>query len=339
MTIDNSGVGANADPNSDEYQMVTGDVPLESIELFIEKLNDDWEYPVDTHLGDTPPVIDAETHTTEEEEDEDVDEEVTDTTPDPNTTPDTSAEPETVKVNGHDVPLADVQRLYEFDQYLRNNPEASQRVAKAINPEPDGEPAPTAGPSGEPAVSPQATTPTPLEPPEFLDFDDPAQKFLWESFQLQQSQIHSLTTATEKQQKSLADRQAVIDTDVAVSAFRTAHPNFNDEQMGKLRQHAAQMGILDSLLTTSPNPVAALSRTLDLAALDHEESRALYMAPPETPREKTATQKSQTRKDKLSALSGSSGSVPRQTATPKPQSDREMIAEFAKQLGDQFQQS
>lgn len=341
MTIDNSAIGDNADPVDEGYQLISGEAPPESIEQFIEGLNADWEYPVDTHLGDVAP----DNSTTQEPEQEEVDDPddplipEPDATADPNAPSATSDEPATVEVNGVQVPLADVQRLYEFDQFLRSNPEASRRVAAAIS---DDQPAPAEPTTGEPAVPAQAAapaTPIPVAPPDFLDLEDPAQKFLWDSHVATQTQLANMVKANNDQAQTLANRQATIDAEAAISQFRTAHPNFNDDQMNTLRRHAAGMGILDSIIATSPDAVTALSRTLDLAALDHADSRTLYLAPPETARAKTTTEKSRARKSALNSLGGSSGSVPKTSTTPKPKTDRQAIDEFARQLGESFGQT
>lgn len=349
MTVDNSAIGDNAGvdteqhvtpPEADEYQLVSH-APEDTIESFIDKLSEGWEYPTDAHTGDTPPaVIDQQVTPPEDEEDDDPDDPLVpepDATPDPNATPTTAIEPETVKVNGVAVPLADVQRLYEFDQFLRSNPDASQRVAAAISNDQPTPAAPAAEQPTVPAQTPAPAAPASVTPPDFLDLEDPAQKFLWDSHVATQTELATIRQQGQQQAQALADRQAQVDASEAIAKFRTDHPNFNDDQITTLRQHAAQMNIVGSLLATSPTPVAALHRNLELAALDHADSRTLFLAAPDTSRTPTREQHSRRRKSALNAIGGGGGAVPKTNTAPKPQTDRQAIDEFARQLAETYQ--
>jgi hypothetical protein len=316
------------EPQEEHYLSVIPEASQESIDDFIKSLEDDnWSAQV------LEPIRPADAEL-QPQEDAEVEEEETDDEPvDPplQTDPPPAADTDSdlfVTVRGQQVPIADIERLHEFDQFLRSNPDAAQRVQAAVSKPVVPEPAAPAEPANEVAT-----------PPEFLDLDDPVHKFLWEQSQTQQKELLSIRQADIARQQEEINRRAVADMDVALTRFRSAHPNFNDDQIESLRQHSASMNIIGAVMATTPDPVSALVRVLDLGAMDNEDLRTIYLAPPETPKETTQRQKSSSRKGKLNALGGSSGSVPRTSSSPRPMSDRDAIDQFAKELSDSFQQN
>jgi hypothetical protein len=310
----------------------------ESMDQFIASLEESFEYPQLATLasGQTDEEIAAEILGDEGQEipdDEEIEDEEVVTPPAPVPVAEVPpvppapvvTSPETVTINGQQILTSDVQRLYEFDQFLRSNPEAAQRVKAAVEPVVPA-PAVEATPTPDPA----------LTPPEWMDLEDPAQRFMWESHVTNQKTLSALQAQSMQRQQSEINAQAAANTNTAISQWVAAHPNFNEDQVNEVRKHAAQMNLIDSLIATSPNPIVAVSRALDLAAMDKPELRTVYLdteAPP-TP---TRQQASRTRKSKLNALGGSSGSVPRTTTTPKAMSDREAIDQFAAGLAESFQ--
>lgn len=304
----------------------------DSIEAFLASLEDKFEYPALAHLGQTDEeiateILDDEGQETPDEEHEE-NGEITPPTP-----PVTSEVPppvppvtDHVTVNGQQVPLTDIQRLYEFDQFLRSNPEAAERVQAAVQP-----------------VVPAPTETTPpadqeLTPPEWMDLEDPQQRFMWDSHVTNQKTLLALQQSNAQRQQAEINQRAQTDMTTALSRWTAAHPNFNEDQIEAVRKHGADMNIIGSVMATSSDPVTALVRVMDIAALDDPDLRTVYLAPEEkkTP---TRQQHSATRKGKLNSLGGSSGSVPRTTTPTRPQSDREAIDQFALGLAESFQQN
>jgi hypothetical protein len=310
-----------------------------SMDQFIATLEQEFQYPEFARsVAKTDEEIAAEIlngEGQEEIEDETVDDTQTPVEPPPapvegsTQPPATSpAPPDTVLVNGKPVAMADLQRLYEFDQYLRNNPEAAQRVQQAVT---------TIQPP-VPAADPPKPPNEVITPPDFLDMDDPAHKFMWESHLEQQRQLQSFQQQTAAREQEALNNKALSEMDTALSKFRSLHPNFNDDQITEMRRHAANMNIASAVMATTVNPVDGFVRILDLAAMDHPDLRTVYLAPAESPTP-TRKQRSTERKGKLHSLGGSSGSVSRTTTTPRPVTDREAIDQFAQGLAESFQQN
>lgn len=321
---------ANQQNDEDFYQIVAGDDQRtpESMDSFIQSLEEKFEYPelsTLSGLNKTDEEIAAEILGDEGLEVDDEDEEIippTAETPPPADPENPSALlPDHVLVNGNQVPLADVQRLWEFDKFLRENPEAAQRVQAAVQP-----------------VVPAAETPPPanqeLTPPEWMDLEDPQQKFMWDQHVQTQQTLATIAQRDAAARQAEITQRATTDMATALSQWTAAHPNINEDQIEKVRAHAAEMNIIGSLMATSSTPVQALVRAMDIAALDDPDLRTVYL----TPEVKTPTrqQRSTTRKGKLNALGGSSGSVPRTTTPSRPQTDQEAREQFAAGLAESF---
>lgn len=311
--------------NDEHYFEVTGTDDGrtgESMDAFIKDLEKSFEYPALATLNLEPDPI----------EEPDPAPELDPTDPDPEADPDPE-EPEeleggtetpgTVLVNGKEISLEDIQRLYEFDQHLRANPDVAERVQAAV----------------KPAVPPATETTPPadqgLTPPEWMDLEDPQQKFMWDQHVATQTTLATLQQRDAAAEQQRINTQAVTDMDAALTVWKAAHPNFNEDQIVEVRKHAADMNIITSLMATT-TPQQALVRAMDLAALDKPELRTLYLDP-EQHKIKTRQQRSTERKGKLNALGGSTGSVPRTSTTPRPMTDREATAQFAKELEESFQ--
>lgn len=322
--------------DEDFYQIVAGDDQRspESMDEFIASLEQKFEYPELTTLsapGKTDEEIAAEILGEEGQEIED--EEIEPVTP---ATPPVEGEvptppapspvtpellPDHVLVNGTQIPLADVQRLWEFDKHLRENPEAAERVRAAVQPVvPDPTPTPPANQE--------------LTPPEWMDLEDPQQKFMWDSHVANQNTLAAIAQRDAAVRQESMNQKAVQDMDSALSQWTAAHPNINEDQIALVRKHAAEMNIIGSLMATSSTPVQALVRAMDIAAMDDPDLRTVYLTPEvKTP---TAKQRSTTRKGKLNSLGGSSGSVPRTTTPSRPMTDQEARDQFAAGLQESF---
>lgn len=312
-------------PQQDEhYQAIVPEASQESIDDFLKTLEADFDYPALSHLSSTPADVIDPTPAEEIDEETDDNEPVPPVVPDEITDP---VQPQTVLVNGQQVPLADVQRLWEFDQFLRSNPDAAERVQQAVTPP-------------QSPVPPAAETPPANEvtPPEFLDLEDPKDKFFWDQILANKQQLDTFTRQAQQIAEAESQRRYTEDAECAVANFRTQHPNFNDDQILSLRQHARDMNIIGALAATTSNLIDAFSRNLELAAMDSPDLRTIYLTPEEPP-VPTTRQRSDTRKSKLNSLGGSSGSVPRTTPVSRPMSDREATDQFAAGLAEAFQQN
>jgi hypothetical protein len=315
----------------DQIYEIVPEANQETIDSFLASLEGEFDYPAFTHLSSTQTDEEIASEIVEEEETPDeVDDEVPPPTPPPAPPvqdPPVTA-PDTVLVNGNPVPLADIQRLYEFDQYLRQNPDAAERVQQAVTVREPAVPTPA-------AAAPPANEVT---PPDFLDMDDPAHKFMWESHLAQQQQLQQFTQQNIQREQEALNQKAMAEMDTALSRFRSAHPNLNDDQIIQIRKHGAEMNIASAVMATTVNPVDGFVRILDLAALDTPDIRSTYLDT-EVKKTPTTRQRSTERKGKLNALGGSSGSVPRTTTTPRPVTDREAIDQFAQGLAESLGQN
>ncbi len=156
------------------------------------------------------------------------------------------------------------------------------------------------------------------KPPEWLDQDDPAQMAMWTrqlELERQVSQIAGNQAQIAKQQ---AVARATADAETGISTFRTLHPELSEDDITKLRTHAAALDIIDGLARTRSGPDAVL-KALDIAYWDHPEFRARAVAEP-TPKQRKAAESAE-RKGKLNALGGSSGSAARTESKPDLSSD------------------
>ena len=253
-------------------------------------------------------------------------------------TPDEEAEEEPTPaesfiINGQPVARADLERLYEFDQYMRTNPDVAQRVSAAMAP-----PAPTEQPPVPPA--PAAETPSDFvtpTPPEGFDLDDPQIKFLWDQNVATQKQIWeqgrqvaSFTAATQKQNQNIIDAQARTDMDSALSAFRAEYPGLNDDDIASIRQEAAPL--LPGLMAKKP-PIEALGLAMKAAAYMNADLHTKLNA--ETP-QPTERQKSNSRKQRLGSIAGAPRSAPKVEPRPEFRSDRDMVNALAQEFADQM---
>ena len=105
-----------ADEPTPNDQMVEPSVSNEDMEAFIKSLETDFEYRPSVNIKnlavpDEQPPDDAPD---EESPDEEQPEEEPEEEP--------STDSDFITVRGQQIPRADIERLYEFDQYMRQNP-------------------------------------------------------------------------------------------------------------------------------------------------------------------------------------------------------------------------
>jgi hypothetical protein len=248
----------------------------------------------------------------------------TDDEPEPE--PEPEGDPNAILINGNRIPREDVERLYNFDQYLRANPDTAARVAEAVNPR-------------QPTVPKASQAPsefTPPPPPDFLDLDDPQTKFLWEQHVATRQEMFNQSqefkrreAAIQQYQQQQSERQARDDMATALSQFRSAFPGLNEDDMTSIRKDAVAIvpGMMAQL-----QPVQALYRSMEVAAWARADMRPKLSS--ET-QEQTEQQKSATRKRKAGAVASSPTSAPKVEARPSYRSDRDMVSEFAQALSEQ----
>lgn len=323
------------DPNSQQVDPIQPSD--EEMQNFLAGLGDDFEYTPGTGASianlltkagvkDLPPV----TPTGEEEDDEDDDEYEEEVV----TEPVTGEQPEGYIINGTLFPKEDIERLYNFDQYLRANPDTARRVNDAIT-----QPASAAPPTGQstvPSPPEQADTFTPPDPPDFLDMEDARDKFSWDAhvatlktqfdagiqFKQQQAQL------AQQQQQAHAS-QAQADMVTALGKFRGTFTNLNDEDMATIRKEA--QAYIPGLLPTMSG-ADALYRSMEIAGWSNQEIKA-KLENPDNPNP-TTQHKAKTRKQRLGAISGSPRSAPKTDSRPLLTTDRDAINAFAQGLAE-----
>lgn len=240
-------------------------------------------------------------------------------------------------INGEQFSRDDIERLYNFDQYMRANPDVAQRVNTAI--------AFPQTPAGQPPVSetpPPADTPTEFqapEPPDFLDLEDPAQKFQWDTHVATQRAFFDREQRDNKffQQQAQErivnqQRQAEQDMASALTTFKQAHPNLNEDDIVKIRQAAGPF--IDGMMKQLP-PTDALVRSMEVAAVMDNDLRAKIQDP--TVHTRTNHQQRQRNKQRLGAISGSPRSAPKTESRPAYSSDKDFLNALAQEFSEHMQ--
>ena len=262
----------------------------------IAPLEDDGE------VSDTTPVSGEDTETTGE---------ITpgDNPPAPPVTP-----TDTVRIGEQDVPLDEVTTLYELGRTIRES--GLQPTAPLVT---EGESVPP------PTVE---TPPTPPTIPDYIDVDDPVQMGLWNELQSVKEQVAATTTTVKQSAEESARVQAEATLERALSAYRTKYPSVTDTDLALIRPQAA---LIVNPMIQQHGPVDGMVRALYVASLENDTTRNKVLGIDTTSPEV----KSETRKRKLSALSGTSGSAPK-TSPSRPQytSDRDVVNALAKELSD-----
>jgi len=312
----------NAPDPTDSTQIVFPAESTDDIDAFLNSLGADFEYAPTV----TVPPIAAQAPYGVDEHGNDIEESDEEVTPEGDT-------PEFVVINGQQVPLAEVQRLVDFDTYLKANPDTARRMAESIAAPTGLPPVPTAT---EPEARPVAEF-TPPTPPETLDLEDPSIKFMWDELVATRKQAWEATQMSQAvaqqgqvTQQQLTARQAEIDMRDAQAQFRHDHPNMTEDNIKSIRKLAAEMNIVPGLLTSMPTPTEALHRAMEIAAWADADTRPLMLDTSSTPSPTATT----TRKKRLSQISSAPGSAPVSDAPTRVRSDKDMIQAFATELAE-----
>jgi hypothetical protein len=161
--------------------------------------------------------------------------------------------------------------------------------------------------------------PEPPKPPEWLDTDDPAQVAMWQHQLDLERQIAQIGQNQQQAAQEQVRTRAIADANSGIHTFRTLHPELSESDITTIRTHAAALEIIDGLSKVRSGP-DAVAKALDIAYWDLPEFRAQATAAPSPAAVKKAERAE--KKEKLNALGGSSGSVPRQEAKPDLSTDR-----------------
>lgn len=244
-----------------------------------------------------------------------------------------------------------------FDQMVQQDPALAQLIINHINRQPSQQQiSPPAAPpqhqqtypgpvdgrfgGGSPTTYPQSTyppqqypqqyqQPQPQIPPE-IDLSDPTTAYLWQNIQ-QQQQILQNQQAELRRQQSLVGSRVEADIRTAVNTatdnFRNQH-SLDDQAISEVRNVAARLEVINTImdrgidpitgLPTSPDPVNAVSRALEIAANLVPQVREKIFA-----NSQLQTQADTQRKRNLTAISGGSKTAPRATVLPNTKEGRE----------------
>lgn len=262
-----------------------------------------------------------------------------DSTPDPDDGDEDEVEEEIDPPSAFDPTSIDEQQyraFQEFTGFLAENPEFASYVATFPGFYDDNQVGqqPLGAPSGTGAVPDNAQSGA-LPLPDDLDLDDPAVKALLPLLQQQQTILQSLTQQQEVTQRQLYENQREQTTAIAnrVQASFKKQYGLEDGEMEELHTIAGRLQVLPSLMSgvdpwtgmpTKPDPMSAIERAYEMALYSTPKYRNKVIQP-----ESERVVKDNTRKKKLSSLSGNSGSSPRTPAAPRNDLERRnaMISE------------
>ena len=229
----------------------------------------------------------------------------------------------------------------EFEAFLAANPDLAEAIGGAVVGTHKFLPVETPAPQATtPPSSPQGVAP--LEPPDALDLDDPVQRAVWERLVATNEQLQQATEIIGRHEAQLQRQQAETTGSLLAKAtdlYRDAHKELTDEDMGEITTVVARLNVLPAMLSPV-DPVTNLPRQVDpIKALNDAYDLAYWQIPRLRDAQLRAfqaeEQQSQQRKNKLSSLGGSSGSVPRQPTTvpSDPQERRKaMLSEMSSML-------
>jgi hypothetical protein len=222
-------------------------------------------------------------------------------------TPTEPTPPTTFDLGGVTIPAPEAARLVDIYKSFQVDPAFAAHVTKSIDEYRNPAPPPF----------------TPEAPPEGLDTEDPVAVKVWQELQSVKQQLHERQHETSQALQQVSAQKAQADITLAVQQFKIDNPDLQDSDIQSLRLRVHNMGILPSLMNTMPtDPVGAVRRSLDLALWDDPNYRQRRIQAPAAEEKKQANTK---RQQKLSGLSGTSGSAPRRERPARvPVNDKEM---------------
>lgn len=266
----------------------------------------------------------------------------------PPTIPPPPEPPATVSINGRTVSADQATALLQWYDYLSNNPEKAQEIVRVIDPNTQPQPQPVLSPqptlTAQPPVQPQPVPPpAELQLPDGFDPDDPVHKFMLTQFTNISNNLSQLQQSQQSQMQNLVSAKAASDFESALAKFKTAHPEFDDNDINQVRLTASSLNIVGGLVEThSGNEAEGLYKAMEISMYQTPSVRDKVIAKlsnptPSSQPPPTQSQTDTRRQQSLSALSGSSGSTaPRVTPTPRLDSDHAMKQELAKAFGPFF---
>jgi hypothetical protein len=215
---------------------------------------------------------------------------------------------------------AKIKQLYDFEQFLLQNPEVAVRINEVLR---------------QPAINVPVTATTPPPPPEptipdFIDQDDPAQLYLVKEIQRLNDQYAQV--AADFQQRRQQEDIAAYER--AKTAWNAKY-NFSAEELSSIEQEAGNLRIMAGLITGGMTIEQATDRTLDTALRSIPEIYDRYLAQ-RTAAQKQRDSQDQVKKNKLGALAGRTGvtsvPVPPVTQAEKRQA---MVSDIAAALNNE----
>jgi hypothetical protein len=223
------------------------------------------------------------------------------------------------------IPRSRLEAYLALDQELARSPELRETLRQHFERQVGVSP-----PTNLPQPAAQQPQPSPIPDDPFSSIpeeyrDDPVVQVAQRAFQAQQAEIARLNAIFAAQQQEVA-QQRMIEFNKAVETgtmnFQRAH-SLTDEDMVRLRTQAAQLNVVDNLLPQL-GPVGAVERALETAYFMDPSFREKELA-----RVAAEQRNDSAKKQKLAAISGSSGSVPRTTPAPTTEEGRRaaMIAD------------
>lgn len=219
----------------------------------------------------------------------------------------------------------DMARAYlDFENRLRNDPQLQKLLSDHY-----------ATPS-----APAVDAPPPIDPID-LDLADPIIKALYTQNQALQSSIQNLNAYVARHESVISQdqlNQNAAYVNRAKISFAQER-NLTTDEVDKIELTAANLNVLPSLLqgvdpitgqAVRPDPLAAVERALDIAYWQMPEYRQKELA-----RLADEAKKERTKKGKLQAVSGSSGSVPRTSPAPRNDTERRsQMLEYVRSLAN-----
>ncbi len=205
-----------------------------------------------------------------------------------------------IDFEGQQLPVADVRAFLELNERLRSDPAVAERVTKALQP-----------PTEEPKL------------PEWIDPEDQSTVQMYRQLQAVEQKANAFS-AQAAQAAERDQRARVVDGFRAgVASFRSRYPHLSEDQIAQIAQATGRANIVDGLERTEGSISAAFDKGLEMMLWSDPKLRSLAQSDTST----TVPDKSNTRKTKQAALSGSGGSTP-QTKRPdtKPKTREELMS-------------
>lgn len=252
----------------------------------------------------------------------------------------------TVTIGGKEIPFQQAQALVEWGEYLRSNPDKAEQVmavmqGKVIPPAPSQYDRSRSEPEG----TGTATVGKQSSIPEGFTSDDPRDKFVLDKISELNSNLQQLHQLTQQQVEQANRSKAENDVNIAISRLKSTHPTFTDDDIRSIRQKTAELQIVPGMVAKhKSDPVTGLVEAMEAGMWNVPGLRDRLYEQATNKSDKTTGSSNgntshtpdRTRQSKLSALSGRSGSTPRNEPSPRLDSDREMKDAIAKAVSAYF---